>query len=500
MHYTIIRRTASFIGAIILLAAMAGSASSQDQLNLGTLSLEECIAIAQEQSPVAEAIRSSLVASRWQYESFRADLLPSLTLSGDSPNFNKNIFPNTLDDGTVTFSSRIQSEATSALSINQSILPTGGSVSLSSGVTRLGIFGGENTYLWQSTPLVVGIQQPLFQFNNLKWRNRLEPLQLEISQKEFVGDLEALAVEVTQNFFNVYLSRINLENAEFNVVRNDSIYNISRGRYNVGSIAENDLLQSELQLRNAESSLTTARIEYDRTLSNFKILLGFPTDVEIELEAPHDLPVISVDMERAKELAIQNNSEALNYRLNELQADRNLAQAKGEGGFSATIRANYGLNQTSPYLNELYDNPQNRQFFTIGFDIPLYNWGKQRAQVNAALNQQREVANSIQYQRRQFIQEVDYRVTQFLQLGDQVSLAAQSDTIAQHRYDVTQNRYLIGRIDITNLFIAQNEKDSARQGYISALRDFWIGWYSLRRLTLYNFLEDRPITYEYRFQ
>lgn len=194
-------------------------------------------------------------------------------------------------------------------------------------------------------------------------------------------------------------------------------------------------------------------------------------------------------------MAIENNSEALSYRLNELQADRNYAQAKSESNFTATLQANYGLNQTSAEFSELYQNPENRQFITVGFEIPIFNWGKQQAQINAARNQQREVANSIEFQRRQFNQQVEYTVSQFLQLKDQVLLAAQSDTIAQRRYDVAQNRYLIGKIDITNLFIAQNEKDAARQEYIRALRDFWTGWYELRQLTLYDFRDGEPIRY-----
>ncbi|MEX0647187.1 MAG: TolC family protein [Balneolaceae bacterium] len=466
------------------------------ELNLGTLTLQESIEIAQENSPVARANRYSLISSRWAHESFKADLYPSLSLSGDAPNFNKSIFTNRLDDGTLTFVSQRQSDASTTISIDQNILPTGGRLSLSSGITRLGIFAGENTYRWQSTPLVVGVQQPIFQFNNLKWRNRLEPLRYEIAQKEFVEEMEALGVQVTAGFFDIYLARINVENAEFNVARNDSIYTISQGRYQVGNIAENDLLQTELALRNAESSLTRSRIEYQRALNNFKILLGYTTDVTLNLEAPNDLPDIQVDVELAKQLAYENNSEALSYRFNEILADRDFAEAKNEAGFSATLQANYGLNQTSVDFKDLYSNPENRQFFTIGFNIPIFNWGKARAEVNAARNQQRQVANSIEYQRNQFLQEVEYQVSQFLQLKDQVLLAAQSDTIAQRRYDVAQNRYLIGKIDITNLFIAQNEKDEARQAYIQTLGDYWMGWYSLRQLTLYNFREGEMITYE----
>ncbi|MDZ7683557.1 MAG: TolC family protein [Fodinibius sp.] len=173
-----------------------------------------------------------------------------------------------------------------------------------------------------------------------------------------------------------------------------------------------------------------------------------------------------------------------------------MAQARSEAGFSATLNANFGLNQESEQLSNLYSDTQSRQFFTVGFDIPIFNWGKQNAQINAARNQQREVDNSVQFQRRQFVQQVEYTVSQFLQLRGQVQLAAKADTIAQRRYEVAQNRYLIGKIDITNLFIAQNEKDSARQAYIRALRTFWTGWYDLRQLTLYNFRENQPISYD----
>ena len=52
---------------------------------------------------------------------------------------------------------------------------------------------------------------------------------------------------------------------------------------------------------------------------------------------------------------------------------------------------------------------------------------------------------------------------------------------------MAKNRYLIGKIDITNLNIAQNEKDLARLDYINTLRDFWLAYYRLRRITLYDF-------------
>ena len=461
--------------------------------------LEQSIEYAKLNSPLSRAARYALLSAKWRFRSFRADLLPSISLTGDAPNYNKSIFSNTLDDGTVTFSSRTQSEASLGVSIDQNIMPTGGRLSLSSGLTRLGIFQSENTYLWQSTPLVASYRQPLNQFNSLKWRAITEPLRYRIAQKQYVEDLENLAFTVTQSFFDLLLAKINVEVAEFNVTVNDSIYNISQGRFQVGSIAENELLQSELEFRNARNSLTTAGINYLRIEEEFKALLGLDDDEILEIVLPSVASSFDLDVEQAYDLARENNSTALQFELNELLADQTYDQARKSTGLSATLQASFGLNQTSQDFDQLYEDPQNRQFFSLGFEVPIFNWGKNMAEIKSARNDQMETGNTIAYQKRQFELSIKSTVREFPQLRDQVELARISDEIATRRYDVSKNRYLIGRIDVTNLFIAQNEKDGARRNYIQALRSYWTGYYNLRRLTLYDFEQNEPILYTTEF-
>jgi outer membrane protein TolC len=72
-----------------------------------------------------------------------------------------------------------------------------------------------------------------------------------------------------------------------------------------------------------------------------------------------------------------------------------------------------------------------------------------------------------------------------------IEITKKADQVASERYNVAQNRYLIGKIDITNLNIALNEKDAAKRGYINALQSFWTAYYDLRGLTLYDFAEKR---------
>lgn len=460
------------------------------------LSLQETIEIAIELSPLSRSARYALIANEWRYKSFRADLLPGLSLDGNAPNYRRAFRENFNPDGSTSLIYSQQSNASVGLTVNQSIMPTGGNLSVSSGITRLGIFADENTYLWSSTPLVLGYTQPLFQFNNLKWRNRIEPLQLQIAQKRYVESMEELSLTVTQRYFDVLLSKINLDIAEFNVSVNDSIYNISRGRYNVGNIAENDLLQSELQLRNAESNLTQAKINYDQQLNSFRLLLGLNPETPIDVVVPDEVPDLHVDLQIALHMARQNNSTALNFDMQTLEAERNLDMAIKQSSFSATIQANFGLNQTSENFNDLYTDPRNQQFMTLNFQVPIFNWGKQRAEVNYAQNTRRQVADDIAFEQAQFELQVQNIVAEFLQLREQVLLAELSEGIADRRYQVSRNRYRIGQIDITNLFIAQNERDAALRNYIQAIRNYWISVYNLRRLTLYDFEEGALIQHD----
>jgi outer membrane protein len=106
---------------------------------------------------------------------------------------------------------------------------------------------------------------------------------------------------------------------------------------------------------------------------------------------------------------------------------------------------------------------------------------------------QKRVDASVGQQRHDFEQEVLYQAAHLNLLRDQVTVASKSDTIAQRRFDVAKDRYVIGKIDIPILFIAQSEKDNARRANVQTLWDYWSTYFRVRRLTLYNFESGEPL-------
>lgn len=464
------------------------------------LDLDESIRIAKEKSPSAKAARYAYLSVQYRYKSFMADLKPRVSFNNQGTQYFRAINSVTLPDGTLSFPLQQQARFSNEVRLEQAIPFTGGSIDMSTGLDRVYVFNennggwGDN---WQSQPISLGINQPLYAFNPLKWELKTQPLRRQIGMKNFVQEMEDVAAETAQAYFNLLLADQSLAIAELNKAVNDSIFQISKGRFNIGTIAENELLQTELAAMNAAASLNRSKIQKVQALQSFKITLGLEDNQEVILEEPREAPGLELDVQRAVELAIENNADFDQFRLNELNALSNLDRAKKSNTFSANLRASFGLNQqTSLGIQEVYDNLQNQSFVSVGMEIPILNWGKNKMDVRASKAELESIRNSIELQTRLLNQDISQRMIQFNQLKEQLAIAEKSDEIAQKRYDVAKNRYLIGKVTITDLQIAQTEKDNARVAYVRALQDFWSSYYQIRQLTLYDFENDRPISYE----
>jgi outer membrane protein TolC len=333
----------------------------------------------------------------------------------------------------------------------------------------------------------MSLQQPIFQINTYRWDMDAQTLRYKMATRGLAEAMEDCAGDVTSKFFDLYMATLNASNASLNLAINDTLYKISKGRFNVGKIAENDLLQSELAYLNAQTQLENANVGLNRSHNNLKTALGLPPTAIVVLLAPSKIPDVEIDSAKALEQALQNRSDAVNFELQKLTADRNVSQVKSDNNFSATLTASMGYNQRAPILNDAYNNLLEQRQFSLNFSIPIIRWGAGSSAVDAAIADQKRTEVSINQQRHDFEQEVLYQAAHLNLLRKQVVVAAKSDTIAQRRFDVAKDRYLIGKIDIPNLFLAQSEKDNARRANTQTLWDYWSTYFRVRRLTLYDF-------------
>jgi len=120
-------------------------------------------------------------------------------------------------------------------------------------------------------------------------------------------------------------------------------------------------------------------------------------------------------------------------------------------------------------------------------NVPIVDWGRQKARMRTAEANMKLVEYQLKQDEQTFEQEVIIQVRNFNMLREQLKSRIKSDEIAQKAYNISKQLFLIGKISITDLNASLAAKDTAKQSYVSSLRDFWLAYYQLREKTLYDF-------------
>lgn len=477
---------------LLFLTLCSLSVKGQDTL---VLTLDKVVEAAREHSPAARIAKTNFSNRYWQYKSFRANYRPQLRLNTVIPDLNRSISQITLDDGSDIFIRRSLSTSSIDLSLSQNIGPTGSEVFISSSLQRIDVFTDPTSVSYLANPALIGIRQPLFTFNPLRWDLRIEPLRYEEAKKQLNEDMETVSLQAVELFFRVLQQQNALSIHSTNVRNNDTLYTITKGRYNLGKIAENDLLQMELNLMNARNDMSQAQMDLEIAVMRLLNFLKLSPETNIRLLQPTLIPDITISDSVALYQARKNRPDIIELERMKLEADRQLHQAKSESRINADVFATYGLTESAPVLSGAYETPQDQQRVRVGVQIPLLTWGKNKARVQTArANMDLTLANAEQ-SLQSFEQDVVLLVKQFDRYKERLRIAALADTIARRRFEITMSRYLIGKVGILDLNLAIQEKVQAQSAYLFALESFWNTYFEIRRRTLYDFLINAPITY-----
>lgn len=454
-----------------------------------TLTIEDLIARAKAQSPASKQAETRRENRYWQYRFYKSDYNPQLRLTGNIP-YNNEVSLTQQPDGSYINTGINQLNSYMNLGLSQPIPWTNGSLSVNSSVGYFNNYNNLNPTVsseqWRGTLMNVQLTQPLFAFNPLRWNKKTEPLRFEESKRNYVEEMEALSQESVNLFFSVLEAQINQQIANYNIANNDTIYKIEQGRYNIGTTSQDKLLQVELQLLRSKQDVAQARLNLETSSLQLRSYIGLTQGEMLQLILPESIPLFDISLESALEYARKNRADYLAFERRRTEADREVAQARGQR-FQTNLVASYGLNNNGTVVNDIYVNPEQQQQFNLTLSVPIIDWGRNRSRMQTALANKKLNDYVIAQDEVIFEQEIITKVRQFEMLRLQIEITKKADEVAQERYKVAQNRYLIGKIDITNLNIALTEKDNAKRSYVQALKSFWTSYYELRRLTLYDF-------------
>ncbi|RKQ50004.1 outer membrane protein TolC [Roseivirga pacifica] len=463
----------------------AGTANAQTKR---TLTLEDVIELARKNSRSAKLAETQRNLGYWSYRVYRSQLKPQLLVRGTLPSYINRSTPVEQNNGDIDFIEVNQNNSNISLGLEQVLPWTNTTIAFESALARFDNYAQDFSN-YQGDPVGITITQPLFQVNPFKWDRQIEPLRYEQSKREFVQDLEDASRQAAAMFFQLLVEQKNLEIALQNESANDTINKVEQGRFNIGTTTEDKVLQTEADLLTAQSQAQQARLDVQSRSLALRNFIGLTDDVELELVPPADAPDFTIEYETALKYAKENRSEFLDFQLDRLEVEQQMAQARAQR-FSANLSASYGYNSNqTDNLGDVYnpDNLASGGTFRLTFGIPILDGGRNRARMNQARERMQLTEFTIEQNRINFEQEIANAVRNFGQIRNQIEIAEKRQEIALKRFEITNGRYLAGKVDILDLTNARTSKDESIRSYISALQQYWDAYYELRNLTLYDF-------------
>ena len=460
------------------------------QENILKLTLPEVIELASKQSIDAFKQQNMYRSSYWAFKYYRADKLPSLSVGADPfsySNSNIRVFNTTTKIWEYSPQESYSSDA--SLRLSQNVGLTGGNISVSSDLGMTKNFGDEDKTEFSADQIRVGYRQRLNGYNTLRWRSKIEPLKFEVAKKNLIQSKEDIAVKATNKFFELVDAQIEINIATTNLANSDTLYQIGKGRYQVGTVTQDELLNFELNLMNSRLALTRANQGLLRARADLNSYLGLDKNSIIECVIPNTITsALQVNVEEAINKSMQNNPDVLLQDQRLLEQDNIVRQTKAQNGLSADVSASLGLTRRAPVLSEAYQDPnQFRNLALVGLSVPILDWGRRKGQLLMAKSSRDVVVNTVKQERIDFEQSVLMSVLEFNLQSNQVLNSARADTIAQMGFDVTIRRFKIGKLDVTKLNLARNDLENARRAYINSLRKYWTSYYQIRQVTLFDF-------------
>lgn len=354
---------------------------------------------------------------------------------------------------------------------------------------------------------VLGFNQPLFQYNQIKGDLRENELSFEQIRLRYTEDEVIQINRVTRDFYSLFQQQRQVEIQAENY-RQAGI-NLATGRRQYQSARSNEVgvLTLRVEQSRSLSDLESAKTELERRRYVFNRAMGLPIETVVWVESALEYEPIAVDQALALERARQNRSDV---RQAEIQLERDELQLRETSSFGKPdleLSASYALTGNSnlgalgygdswaDHLSTSLD-ADNRSPFTniqMTLSLPIFDWGYNASRV------QRQIAVIQEQERRIAEIEADLAVTVINSIRAvegamrQMEILEEQLQIAQTSYTISQQQYGRGNITLTELLRAQDDWNTTQDRHLQAMIDYEMAKADLKEITMWDWETNQPV-------
>ncbi|HQG45447.1 MAG TPA: TolC family protein, partial [bacterium] len=493
-------------------AGIRAAGDSLDGAPKTIITLDQAIGIALEKSYEMKSLRLSLAQAEQNLIAAKGRFKTNADLSLETPNWNETVSEITIPNALPIFNTTGYTRYMGTLDINQP-LPTDGAITLRGQSYHRDV----STYLQESAADVsrseiynsvsLRFKQPLFAINQLKLGLKNANLSYERTLHRYRRSELDIVYRVTRAFFDYYQATRQHEINRDNVRQQQELYDLAAKKYAAGLIPEVEALQMEVDLAESRNALLSAEGELQRNEDSFKQLIGLKLSDLVGVRTDLAIETVEVDLARAIELAMKYRTELREGQIDIELALISIKEADARSEMRGDINAFYDITGVSdsnlayhsPW-NELWNSslddmnrrPHNRGV-TFTLTVPLWDWGVNRAEVQAARTVYNTSVLSLEEEKKTIEREVREVVLRLREAENRIAVLRKNQEVAQRAFDITLERFNNGDITSQELALDRNRLTTAKTSYLSAYVDFKLAVADLQRKTMWDFVNNRSL-------
>ncbi len=296
----------------------------------------------------------------------------------------------------------------------------------------------------------------------------------EVARLSYEASLRDLRAQVESGFYQDQLDTALSAVADETLVNLKRVLQVTQVAYSANQVTQTDFISAEFDLAAEQLERDRLRVAAANDVTNLNQLLSRAPDAPLAIDRTLHLEPLDLRPDALIERAFRMRQEILQSALAQDNSETAVTLAKMEYlpdyslGYTFD---NYLIPSAGPTLNSLQDHG-----WTIGFNLPVFFWIKQREDVTRArydLDAARYDLASIRNQTAASITAL-YRSAQY----SYRTAATYRDSLiplARQNFEVALIAYTAGKIDFLTLATALRRAYDARIAYLTAANQYLAG-------------------------
>ena len=301
---------------------------------------------------------------------------------------------------------------------------------------------------------------------------KLTKTDVALAVEQARASKQDLVNQVTKAFYQMLLAQDSYAVLEKSYAQSEANFNIVKAKFEQGKVSEYDKISAEVQMRNLQPSVISARNAVELSRLQLVVLMNIEPEINIVLDgnlADYEEAVFAGVL--TADNSLENNSSLQQMDLNTRMLQQTLSLNKQNFMPMVALQFNYMYTcMTDNFKFKEYEwNPYSN--VSLSVSVPLFKYSNFSAMKKTNI-QIAQLMKNRDYTARQLAMQQQSYLNSMAASAEQVSSNKEAITQAQKGRDIAEKLYEVGRGTVLELNSAEVALTQARLTYAQSIYDY----------------------------